>query len=116
MKLRNVILQLAARHGLDRYTTNELQTMAGLLGQPNWLPVRLPLGAAIAGGALLGLGILFWIAANWDIFGRFGRIGLLQAVLAASLFAAWRAPAWRSAAALQALVAIGALFACLGQT
>ncbi|WP_374581665.1 DUF2157 domain-containing protein [Pseudoduganella sp.] len=116
MKLRTTIFQLAVHYKLDRYSTTELQTMAGLLGQPSWLPARLPMATAIAGAALLGLGIMFWIAANWDILGRFGRIVLLQGVLAASLLTAWHFPIWRSMAALLALLSIGALFACLGQT
>lgn len=116
MKLRNVIFELAARYELDRYSTKELQTMAGLLGQPAWLPARLTLGSAIAGAALLGLGILFWIAANWDILGRFGRIALIQGILAASLVATWNYPSWRSISALVATASIGGLLACLGQT
>ncbi|MBK7007009.1 MAG: DUF2157 domain-containing protein [Burkholderiales bacterium] len=57
-----------------------------------------------------------WIAANWETLGRFGRFGLLQAlVLAAGVGAAMR-PAARAPLGLLALLGIGALFAYFGQT
>jgi uncharacterized membrane protein len=76
----------------------------------------MPFGMAVLGGTLLGLGLIFWIAANWDALGRFGRFAVLQAtVLAMGLGALWR-PTWRAPLALLVLLAIGGLFAHFGQT
>lgn len=116
MSLRQTLLELAARHQLDHRSTTELELMAGLRGQPGWLPSRLPQAVATAGAALLGLGLMFWIASNWDVLGRFGRIGVMQAAVAVGLLAAWVAPRVRVVAALFSFLAIGALFACIGQT
>jgi uncharacterized membrane protein len=116
MSLRQTLLELATRHQLDQQSTTELQTMAGLRGQPGWLPSRLPQAVALAGAALIGLGLVFWVASNWDGLGRFGRIGILQAALAVGLLAALFMPRLRTVAALFAFLSIGALFACIGQT
>ena len=40
-----------------------------------------PKNMAVLAAALGGLGIIFWIAANWSDFGRAGRFGLLQALV-----------------------------------
>lgn len=73
-------------------------------------------GLLIAGAALAGLGLVMWVAANWDDFGRAGRFALLQAaVLACGLGAAARA-AWRAPLAVLALLATGALLAFFSQT
>lgn len=116
MSLRQTLLELAARHQLDHRSTTELELMAGLRGQPSWLPARLPQAVAVAGSALFGLGLIFWIASNWDGLGRFGRIGMMQGAVALGLLAAWLLPSIRTVAALFAFLAIGGLFACIGQT
>jgi uncharacterized membrane protein len=84
--------------------------------EPPSLRSWLPRGAIVAGGALAGLGLIFWIAANWSGFGRFGRIALIEAAFLIACVCAWRFRNARSAAGIAALLAIGALFACLGQT
>uniref|UniRef100_UPI001180D9A7 DUF2157 domain-containing protein n=1 Tax=Pelomonas sp. KK5 TaxID=1855730 RepID=UPI001180D9A7 len=85
------------------------------MDQPATLDSRLPRGLAVLGAALLGLGLVMWVAANWDDFGRAGRFALLQgAVLVTGLAAGRRA--WGPAPGLLALVGIGALFAYFGQT
>jgi uncharacterized membrane protein len=84
--------------------------------EPSSLRSWLPRGAVVAGGALAGLGLIFWIAANWSGFGRFGRIALIEAAFLIACACAWRFRNARSAAGIAALLAIGALLACLGQT
>jgi uncharacterized membrane protein len=65
---------------------------------------------------LIGLGLILWVAANWDTLGRFGRFALLDGfVLVMCLGAAWR-PAARAPIGLLALLGIGAVFAEIGQT
>lgn len=77
---------------------------------------RLPLGVAVLGAALGGLGLILWVAANWEQFGRFGRFALLQATVAAMGLGAALLPRARVPLGLVALLAIGGLFAYFGQT
>ena len=93
-----------------------LSQSAGLNGEPAMLAHWLPRAVAVLAAALGGLGVVMWIAANWETLGRFGRFGLLQAlVLAAGVGAAMR-PQARAPLGLLALLGIGALFAYFGQT
>jgi hypothetical protein len=103
-------------HRLDADATRRLHELAGLDGEPPALAGLLPRGIAVLAAALGGLGLIFWIAANWETLGRFGRFALLQGVfLAACAGALWR-PAARQPLLLLALLAIGGLFAYFGQT
>jgi hypothetical protein len=107
---------LAAQYRLDAAATRRLHELAALDAEPPALARLLPRGMAVLAAALGGLGLVFWIAANWDTLGRFGHFALLQgAVLAACAGALWR-PAARQALLLLALLAIGGLFAYFGQT
>lgn len=116
MDLRQSLFELIARHQLDRSQARQLQQLSGLLDEPPGLARALPRGVAVLGAALGGLGVVMWIAANWETLGRAGRFGLLQAlVLVTALGAAWR-PAARAPLGLLSLLGIGALFAYFGQT
>lgn len=116
MDLRLALYELAARHQLDTRATQELQHLAGLDREPDALAYWLPRGVAVLAAALGGLGIIFWIAANWDTLGRFGRFALLEFFfLAMCLGALWK-PAARTPLCLLALLATGGLFAYFGQT
>ena len=76
----------------------------------------LPRGVATLGGALFGLGVVFWVAANWQHWGRMERFAMLQgALLALSAGAALR-PAWRAPLAVAAFLVLGGLLAFFGQT
>ena len=116
MNPRQTLLELAAQHRLPPASTRQLLQWAGLSREPAALARWLPRGVAVLAAALGGLGLVLWIAANWETLGRFGRFGLLQAlVLAAGMGAAAR-PAARAPLGLLALLGIGALFAYFGQT
>jgi hypothetical protein len=116
MDLRLALHDLAARHRLDGSATRRLHALAGLEAEPPALADLLPRGVAVLAAALGGLGLIFWIAANWETLGRFGRFALLQgAFVAACAGAPWR-PAARQPLLLLALLAIGGLFAYFGQT
>ena len=116
MDLRLALYDWAAAHGLDASRTRALYRIAGFDAEPPGLSIWLPRGVAILAAALGGLGVVFWIAANWDTLGRFGRFALLQGFFAVMcLGALWR-PAARAPLALLALLAIGGLFAYFGQT
>lgn len=116
MNTRQSLYALAAQHRLDNTQTRQLVQLSGLNHEPVALAPWLPRGVAVLAAALGGLGVVMWIAANWETLGRMGRFGLLQAlVLAAGMGAALR-PAARAPLGLLALLGIGALFAYFGQT
>lgn len=116
MDLRLALHHLAAQHRLDADATRRLHELAGLEREPAALARLLPRGVAVLAAVLGGLGLIFWVAANWETLGRFGRFALLQAVfLTCCGGALWR-PAGRKPLLLLALLATGGLFAYFGQT
>ncbi len=116
MDLRLALHELAAQHQLDASATHKLQQITGMHREPAQLAYWLPRGVAILAAAIGGLGIIFWIAANWDTLGRFGRFALLQGLfLSLCVGALWK-PVARTPFSLLALLAIGGLFAYFGQT
>ena len=116
MNTRQDLYELAAQHRLTASQTRQLLQLSPLTEPPPTLAWWLPRGVAVLAAALGGLGVVMWIAANWETLGRMGRFGLLEIlVLAAGLGAALR-PAARAPLGLLALLGIGALFAYFGQT
>ncbi|WP_298412953.1 DUF2157 domain-containing protein [Janthinobacterium sp.] len=116
MDLRLAVYQLASAHALDAQQTRQLQEVAGFQREPARLAYWLPRGVAVLGAALLGMGLICWVAANWEELGRMGRFALLQGVLAAACVGAFTVPKARVPLLLLALLAIGGLFAYFGQT
>ena len=116
MDLHLGIYELAERHGLDGARQRRLRELAGIDGQPEAASRWMPRGAAVLAAALFGLGVIFWVAANWADLGRFGRFALLQGTVLSGCALAWARPAARVPAALVALLGIGGLFAYFGQT
>jgi len=116
MDVRLVLYQLAVQHGLDSRDTKRLHELAGLNAEPEDLSRRLAIGAAVLAAALGGLGIVFWVAANWESYSRIGRFALLQGFFLAMCAGALAKPAARTPLSLLSLLAIGALFAYFGQT
>jgi uncharacterized membrane protein len=116
MDLRQALFEIAAEHRLDAAGVRRLDGLAGLEREPGTLTAGLARGVAVLAAALGGLGIVFWVAANWQTLGRFGRFALLEGfILAMCAGALWR-PAARAPLGLLALLAIGGLFAYFGQT
>lgn len=116
MALRHELLELAAKHELTPQQTQWLLNEARLGTEPAALNTTLPRVVAALAAALGGLGVVMWIAANWEHFGRFAHFALLQGlVLLAGLCAALRL-SMRAPLGLLALLGIGALFAYFGQT
>lgn len=116
MDVRLALYALAERHGLAAGGTARLLQLAALDAPPDALAAQAWRTVAVLGAALGGLGVILWLAANWEELGRFGRLALLQGlVLAACAGAAWR-PAARKPLLLLALLGIGGLFAYVGQT
>lgn len=65
---------------------------------------------------LLGAGLIFWVAANWQDQTRQFKFLLIQALLLASVAGALAWPRGRNALLLLATLALGGLLAFIGQT
>lgn len=85
-------------------------------GQPHRLEAWLSRGMALVAASLGGLGLILWVAANWNDLGRMGRFAVLQGLVLSSLLGAWARPAARVPLGLLALLGIGGLLAYFGQT
>jgi uncharacterized membrane-anchored protein len=97
-------------HRIDNNTSVNTVRAPGPLEQ--WLS-----GAAIVAAAgLAGFGIVLWIAANWEVMGKWGRFGLAGGAIALSalLSTAWKPG--RAGGALCGILGIGGLLALTGQT
>ncbi len=116
MDLRLALHELAAEHRLDATAARRLEALGGFEAEPPALRRWLPIGLAALAAAMVGLGLVFWIAANWATLGRFGRFAVLQGAIVAMGVGAMLRPAWRAPMALLVLLATGALFAYFGQT
>jgi uncharacterized membrane protein len=116
MNLRLTLYELAAQQRLEDHASAQLRQLAGLHDEPPALTHGLVRGIAVLAASLGGLGIVLWIAANWDNFGRGGRFALLQAIVAVACLGALLRPNARLPSSLLALLGIGALFAYFGQT
>ncbi|MFM9434906.1 putative membrane protein [Janthinobacterium sp. CG_23.3] len=116
MDVRLALYELMIRHKLDAGAGAALLRLAALEREPEALAPLLRRGVAVLAAALAGLGLILWIAANWETFGRFGRFALIQVVFTAMCAGALWRPAARVPLALLALLAIGGLFAYFGQT
>jgi uncharacterized membrane protein len=116
MDLRQTLYDTAAPHALGAAATSQLEAWAGLHDAPPAAARRVAQGLAVSAAALLGLGLVFWVAAHWDTLGRFGRLALLQAAVVVLGLGAWWRPAARLPLALALVLATGALLAFIGQT
>jgi uncharacterized membrane protein len=116
MDLRHSLLELAAQYRLSPQHTHKLLQGAQLAAEPAHLGTRLPRGIAVLAAALGGMGVVMWIAANWESWGRVGHFALLQGLVLATGLGATLRPAARAPLGLLALLGIGALFAYFGQT
>ncbi|MDQ1925126.1 DUF2157 domain-containing protein [Massilia pseudoviolaceinigra] len=116
MEIGLALLEVSATNSLNDEQHRRLRKLSGLDDEPANLASRFRTGLAIIAAVLIGLGIIFWIAANWDSLGRTGRFILLQGVVAVMCIGAYARPGARVPLGLLALLAIGALFAYFGQT
>ncbi len=108
--------ELTEQHQLSPADAARLKALAGVDAEPPALRNKVALGMALVASSLIGVGIIFWIAANWEALSRAGRFALLQALFVTMCAGAALRPAARQALGLLALLTIGALFAFFGQT
>lgn len=116
MDLRLGLYDVAATHQLGAHATTQLEQHAGLGAPPSSLVRRTALGMAVLAAALVGLGLVFWVAAHWDTLGRTGRFALLQGVVVVMALGAAVRPAARVPLSLLVLLTTGGLLAFFGQT
>lgn len=116
MQDRHVVLAVAEQHRLSPSAYQRLRSLAGLDTEPAALAFRLSRAMGMAGAVLLGLGLVFWVAANWDGLTRSARFAVLEAAFVLALAAAMLPGVARAGASLLALAGIGGLFAYFGQT
>ncbi|MCR5884577.1 DUF2157 domain-containing protein [Rhizobacter sp. J219] len=116
MNLRWALHALADTHGLDDSGRRRLLALGAVDDEPARLARVVPIGLAVVAAALVGLGVVMWIAANWDTLGRMGRFALLMALVGVTGLGAALRPGARPALGLVAFLGIGALFAYFGQT
>ena len=115
MDHRRLLRALAATHALDAAAVHRLARASGALDEPARLEARLSGGLAKAAGALVGFGLLLWVAANWAEWDRFMRMSVPGAVVGVAALAAITRPALRVAALAVMAAATGALFVVIGQ-
>jgi uncharacterized membrane protein len=116
LNTRLALLELAAGHDLDAGKLAGLWRIARFGEEPAHLIYWTKRGLAMLGAALGGLGLIFWVAANWGALSRTGHFALLQGFMLAMFVGAALLPAARQALSLLALLAVGGLLAYFGQT
>lgn len=111
-----LIHQLARRFALDDGRTQRLWALSGLHRRPEALALHLHRGLAVLAALLLGAGLIFWVAANWQDQTRAFKLHLLEGAVLASAGAALLWSRGCTALLLLATLALGGLLAFVGQT
>ena len=114
--MHTFIEQLIQSARLDAASARQLWQLSGLHEPPERLGQRLEQGLALAAAALLGAGVIFFVAANWQAQSRGFKLVLLQAGVLLPVLAACVQARGRGALLLLATLALGALLAFVGQT
>lgn len=116
MRTRFALLDLIARSNLDAATASRVWQLAGFGRPPPALHGWMRFGLGIAGAGCAGLGVMFWVAANWNVLGRFQQFALLQSLVAVLCIGTAVWPKARVPFALLTFLAAGGLLAYFGQT
>ena len=89
MNLRTAWLALVQHHALDRPAALQLESLAPWHEPPPQLQRHLWRTVAVLAAALGGLGIVMWIASNWDTLGRPARFATREGKIAEDDVKAW---------------------------
>ncbi len=116
MNLRISLYELAARHRLSPAQTMALRELAGFYAEPAGLRRWLLLACSVLAAVLFGLGIIFWLAANWDELARTSKFALLEGLVVLSAVGAGMRPRAGSPLLLLAFLAQGGVLAFFAQT
>ena len=114
--MQNTFQHLISRFSLSPAAIGELWQLTGLGAAPPRFATQIQRFLLTVGFLLLGLGAVFWVAANWQQWGRMNKLFLLEGSLIVSFAVAALAPRIRSAALLLATLLLGATLAFMGQT
>jgi uncharacterized membrane protein len=117
MGLRSSLIDTAAVHGLDGPDLKRLLALGDVESEPQGMPRQAPRILAALAALMFGLGVIFWVAANWGEMQRTGKFAVLQGlVLLAGAIAIFKPGLIRAPMALLAMLGMGGLFAFFGQT
>jgi uncharacterized membrane protein len=114
--MHELLHRLVARFTLSPAQSTRLWQLSGLHAPSAELARQTERGLGAVAALLLGAGLIFWVAANWQDQTRQFKFYLIQAVLAASLALALAWPRGRTALLLLSTLALGGLLAFIGQT
>lgn len=116
MTTRLALFDLIVRTGMDAEKASRLWRLAGFEGMPPRALAHFRRGLMVGGVGCAGLGLLFWVAANWGLLSRVQQFGLLQVLVLLSCVGLAVYPRAGAALGLLAMLATGGLFAYFGQT
>jgi uncharacterized membrane protein len=114
--MHELLHRLVAQFSLSPTQATRLWQLSGLHAPKADLAKHTERGLGAVAALLLGAGLIFWVAANWQDQTRQFKFYLIQAALAASLLGALAWPRGRTALLLLATLALGGLLAFIGQT
>jgi uncharacterized membrane protein len=114
--MHDLLHRLAAEFALPADKTQRLWQLSQLHAPSPALAKHTERGLGAVAALLLGAGLIFWVAANWQDQTRQFKFYLIQAVLLASVLGALAWPRGRHASLLLATLALGGLLAFIGQT
>jgi uncharacterized membrane protein len=114
--MHDLLHRLVAEFALPANKTARLWQLSKLHEPSPALGTHTERGLGAVAALLLGAGLIFWVAANWQDQTRQFKFYLIQAVLLASVVSALAWPRGRNALLLLATLALGALLAFIGQT
>lgn len=116
MNQRLAAYELMGALKLTRPQSLALEDVAGLGEAQESVSQQLPRVIALLGAALVGIGVILWLAANWPDLGRMTKFVLLESLIVLGAAGAlWKVPA-RQALLLVTLLAQGGVLAFFGQT
>jgi uncharacterized membrane protein len=114
--MHDLLHRLVAQYALANDKAARLWQLSHLHDQPSHIGKHTERGLGMVAALLLGAGLIFWIAANWQDQSRQFKLYLIQGVLLASMAGATAWPRGRNALLLLATLALGGLLAFIGQT
>ena len=109
------LYQAASQLSPDEGRAARLYALAVSPGEASGLESHVRKGLWVVAALLLGCGLIFWVAANWQEQSRMFRLGLIQGALLVSVLAACLWPRVRLAALFCATLVLGGLLAFVGQ-
>jgi uncharacterized membrane protein len=114
--MHDLLHRLVAQYALTNDKAARLWHISRVHDKPPRIGIHTERGLGTVAALLLGAGLIFWIAANWQDQSRQFKLYLIQGVLLVSIMGAIAWPRGRNALLLLATLALGGLLAFIGQT